>query len=314
MAPSYEFSLRAVYLVGHSLGSVIAVDALMGPASPFSGARALTLITLGSPLYRCFARFFSCAVPTPDKLAPVLHARYARFGWLNVYRPLDPIGTRLFRKPHPSVREYRTRQWRRLLLAAHTNYWSDPVVAQNVADGLSSLDRRSNVNAQIAGERLTVFNGTGKRRLPPSINAVLTSIVVFGPVLLLFVDHLFAASYFEIKDYRQRVRIVSVEPVSAIAKVQTREIDRPNGNVGLKNASFESYITYPRDDQGEPCCRKSDSCHEEVIDSDMAWFLKKRSDDSPNIRFLRGHPETFYVPDYEPQPAGTLGLIVSTLW
>lgn len=132
---------RRVFLVGHSLGSVIALNSLLRSDSPWSEAKQIVLVTMGSPLERLFHRFFPEWCADPGSMATYLTGQKKIVRWINVYRPFDPVGTRLtsIRTPASSILDCSTRQWHRLLLWAHTGYWSDPLVAQTVSVALSMV-------------------------------------------------------------------------------------------------------------------------------------------------------------------------------
>jgi len=132
---------RRVFLVGHSLGSVIALNSLLRSDSPWSEAKQIVLVTMGSPLKRLFNRFFPEWCADPASMATYLAGQKRIVRWINVYRPFDPIGTRLtsIRTHASSILDCSTGQWRRLLLWAHTGYWSDPLVAQTVSVALSEV-------------------------------------------------------------------------------------------------------------------------------------------------------------------------------
>jgi hypothetical protein len=111
---------RRMVMLTHSLGTVIAVDHLRSlPANvPHND---VVLITTGSPLWRYFRRFFAADYPSPQALCDELASKYRSFKWINIYRPLDPIGGRLRLSPACDI------STGQLLLgvSAHTNYWND---------------------------------------------------------------------------------------------------------------------------------------------------------------------------------------------
>jgi hypothetical protein len=109
-------------LVTHSLGTVIAADTLR----EIVGLRSsqVTFITAGSPLTRLFNRFFPARYPDVKCLLRQFEASVPNFRWINVYRPFDPIGGSL---GLPAQCEVSTKQKFKLLMGAHSNYWSDPV-------------------------------------------------------------------------------------------------------------------------------------------------------------------------------------------
>lgn len=165
-ATSYD----AVVLVGHSLGSVIALDALDGAArearvegDPAGARRPLPLLklrgllTFGSPLDKT-AYFFRERVPDGDavhaQLVSFRHAsrrrpsrrddgpyRLARYDvpygwlrWLHLHAPADPISDPLV---YYRVDERRRRRypwpW-----TAHDRYWEDPETYRALADLLGA--------------------------------------------------------------------------------------------------------------------------------------------------------------------------------
>lgn len=82
-------------LLTHSLGSVIGVDYLLSHTESVTKARSVTLVTMGSPLLRYFARFFSGFYLSPDTFYDNLNARVRNFRWINIYRRKDPVGSHL---------------------------------------------------------------------------------------------------------------------------------------------------------------------------------------------------------------------------
>lgn len=107
-----------IVLCAHSLGTVVTVDAL-SVMDEVRAPKKIRLVTAGSPLRRTFWRFFPALFPPPDEVARALKARHHGFQWVNVYRPLDYVGTRLGLRGQGL--EAHTWQWRRL----HSNYWGD---------------------------------------------------------------------------------------------------------------------------------------------------------------------------------------------
>ena len=133
LVDNLNLSDRDVVFVGHSLGSVICANYLLEKGMERSGCRSVTLITMGSPLRRFFYRFFPTFSPTPNDLSHLLGAQLPDFKWINIFRPLDPIGTRLGSEPNSLINDVSTGQWHKVLLGAHIGYWSDPVVVGLIA-------------------------------------------------------------------------------------------------------------------------------------------------------------------------------------
>ena len=130
-----------VYLLGHSLGSVILVDALTNSPPDF-GRRRVFLVTGGSPIRRWFTRYFRGllfpSTPTACTWNLAQAARVIR--WVNVYRAADPIGASLgFVPPCPGVDRdtHESLPWYK----AHLNYWGSSQVLAIVAEELQSSAR-----------------------------------------------------------------------------------------------------------------------------------------------------------------------------
>jgi hypothetical protein len=118
-----------VILIGHSLGSVIALDSLSNSLAWSRFAR-VSLITAGSPIRRLFQRFFPGLFFPASMPACFDHlCRRVRLAkWINVYRAGflhgDPIGQALFSDELRGT-DVSIRQTQRKLFAAHTGYWDD---------------------------------------------------------------------------------------------------------------------------------------------------------------------------------------------
>jgi hypothetical protein len=120
---------RPVFIVSHSLGTVIALHSLLSSKEWNADAR-ISLITLGSPIRRFFMRFFP-GLFFPASIMPAATAVAARvrdFRWINCYRPLDQVGAALGLNCLAYARDISTNQWERIW-DAHPNYWNDDHVA-----------------------------------------------------------------------------------------------------------------------------------------------------------------------------------------
>jgi hypothetical protein len=89
------------------------------------------------------ARFCRAIFPTPDELASEFSKYLGDFSWVNVYRPLDPIGSSIFSNQSSSTEDASTRQWKKLWMAAHTGYWDDECVLSTVTKSLALLRSHS---------------------------------------------------------------------------------------------------------------------------------------------------------------------------
>ena len=129
--------VKHLFIFTHSLGTVIAVDALR--TMQFKQVKSVMLVTSGSPLRRFFHRFFPGEYAEPRRQKELLMdaaGKDLRFEWINVYRHLDPVGTELgLGKEYesPVARDNETR------LNAHLNYWGDPVVHNQVRELIAGL-------------------------------------------------------------------------------------------------------------------------------------------------------------------------------
>lgn len=123
---------RPIYILSHSLGTVIALDSLLS-SSEWGGCWQITLITMGSPIRRFFMRFFpDLFFPAPATTAAAAVAARVNFRWINCYRPLDQVGTAIGLSGLTYCRDVSTKQWKRVW-SAHLDYWSDDHVARVIA-------------------------------------------------------------------------------------------------------------------------------------------------------------------------------------
>ena len=126
-----------LFLVGHSLGSVIAADCLVNGAV-WQPADRVTLVTGGSPLRRFFFRFLPHVLFPPSALAvgAVAAGRLAEFRWVNVYRRWDYVGRGLS-IPAECGADRCAGRWLRFV-TSHSRYWDDPVVRTVVLGALAA--------------------------------------------------------------------------------------------------------------------------------------------------------------------------------
>jgi hypothetical protein len=124
-------------ILAHSLGSVIAVDTMLRSPQVLAPLKQLDFVTMGSPLRRLFHGFFPEIYSSVDAINLDLRNNINRFGWVNIYRPLDFIGAHLSANPESTILEFNTHE----LFKNHTNYWSDPVVATLIVKGLDHVKR-----------------------------------------------------------------------------------------------------------------------------------------------------------------------------
>ena len=124
-------STTGIWVVAHSLGSVIALDSLTN-STAWQPTNRVRLVTLGSPIRRFFFTFFPGAFfePRIDAAAVAIASRLGEFIWLNAFRRFDYVGTALGLRG--CGLDLPTRQnW-----PAHADYWGDDRVARTILDGL----------------------------------------------------------------------------------------------------------------------------------------------------------------------------------
>lgn len=124
-------STTVIWVVAHSLGSVIALDSLTN-STAWQSTDHVRLVTLGSPIRRFFFRFFPGAFfePRIEAAAEAIASRIGELTWLNAFRRFDYVGTTL------GLRGYGFDLPTRQNWPAHADYWSDARVARTVLDGL----------------------------------------------------------------------------------------------------------------------------------------------------------------------------------
>jgi len=159
-AASGEAAYDGILLVGHSLGSVVSYDVLnrlineeqlRSPGPSDVVRRTRLLLTFGSPLDKT-AYIFSTQTgrinPTREALAastqPLIQDyRFRGMPWINIYSPWDIISGALKyydkrgTSSPPAIRNLLDPD-ATTLLAAHTEYWHNPLLRQILADALTS--------------------------------------------------------------------------------------------------------------------------------------------------------------------------------
>ncbi len=130
---------RSVVLYAHSLGSVIALDSLCNSAA-WQATDDVLLVTLGSPIKRCFIRLFPRYLfpPSVRAAARTVASRLGTFRWINLHRRWDYVGTSLGLDRGGVGVDLCTGQGRRVL-TSHSNYWADDVVVEKLLSGLETV-------------------------------------------------------------------------------------------------------------------------------------------------------------------------------
>jgi hypothetical protein len=274
---------KELYLVGHSLGSVIAVDALWCAAGPFASCSSITLVTLGSPLRRFFWRFFRPAIPRPGDLAAHFDRQYGRFRWVNVYRPFDPIGTTLFTQ---TGYDFSTKQYHRILAWAHTHYWSDRGVLRCVHRALTTppnISRREPIAREI-----TLFDSVGFQEFSAFAHKSLVALWILLPIAVLCASRLYFNTHFEFVDYTQKVATIEKKAGESSVQVWDRRLETIT-NAGFPTTYTEDLISYSTPS------RKFDF----VIDRDLAETLKEAKHGPARARYRVDDPANYYLRGYD---------------
>lgn len=140
---------RPVVIVGHSLGSMIAID--YATTARACDLRSVTaIITCGSPLSRFFCRFFADRYLPPSTIRTLIRRKRPHLLWLNMHQPFDYVGGRVF--PGHSDLDHRLRFSRRL----HTGYFGNESFLRRLSSVLSEAVTSRNPSAalEIGGELL----------------------------------------------------------------------------------------------------------------------------------------------------------------
>ena len=213
------------YILGHSLGSIIAIDVLLN-CDVFASTDQITLITMGSPVKRFFFRFFpNLLFPSGGtRCAQALSSRFQSFRWINCYRPFDQIGTRVGLPTCLWAREVSTGQFSKIL-KAHINYWNDPAVADALISSCCSVnysnERSTNPSAQ--NDRGTITT-TDLRLQWVKLMWMLTSLVVGGTSIIGLIS--------AVHPYREESKSSEIQ----LSKIQTQ---------GLLTTADVTYIYTP---------------------------------------------------------------------
>lgn len=112
-----------IIFLTHSLGSVIATDYLIRE-DLISEHSKVILITMGSPLKRFFSTFFPNSVSTPVEKYEFYFNKYNKFKWINIYRPLDFIGSSVSKNNKCDIINISSGQIKDPF-SSHTGYWND---------------------------------------------------------------------------------------------------------------------------------------------------------------------------------------------
>lgn len=304
-----------VYIVAHSLGTVVAVDALLNSKS-FAPSDRITLITMGSPLRRFFFRFF------PDLFFPAkasncanaLISRYAGFRWINCYRPWDQIGTRLSLPEHPWISEVCTQQWRKII-SAHPGYWMDSRVRDIVVDKCRTMTFSDGGTYKTVPTSFEV-GFAGRSIVMKALWHVLVGAMMIAPLLGIVIGaKMYRAGLLHERSARRMLQSKGIE-TDAIVQYERRPV--AYDEQGFPDA-YETLLTLSYEDR-----KQTD--HKLVLEeyeifsslSDPSlhvanfWALKqfvmdsqKKSTNIPvkvRIKYLSEEPETIYVTQFPPNP------------
>jgi hypothetical protein len=287
-----------VLLIAHSLGSVIAIDFLSDPGCPLAPDSDISLITLGSPLGRLFARFFGQVYPQPPQLARWIRQRFPRFIWINIFRPLDYVGGRLAAGER-DIQNICTGELRRF----HTGYWGDNLVAAKAECALRAPRPVKGPNESMAEGRRPAFPGKSARSALPGWACLLLITTAVG-VAGAFLDYL-DSTLWEPERYRHEAAAaksrIDSDPVDITGVLRRKfGVDRlgpPDNPEYFDYKLFE--LTFTPLSQGAPPVKwkygkyfKSDP-----VFSDLKWSGDKTA---IHVRYLKGKPGMFYLPGEDP--------------
>ena len=141
---------KRLVLLTHSLGTVVAVDALINDPESFRDFRSITVITMGSPLKRFFSAWFPKIYTEPAEALDFLRRRYNQFSWLNIYRPADIVGRDLGLPSTEYSREINTNQkyaWYRVF-KPHLDYFGDAKVYDLIKQAIVRIDHQGDQSSQ----------------------------------------------------------------------------------------------------------------------------------------------------------------------
>lgn len=145
-----------VLLVGHSLGSVVMYDALnrlildrqLDPQAPEIASRTRLLLTFGSPLDKTAFIFGTQGTGSEPREAlaasvqPLLTQASVRPTWINIWSPWDVISGALDyydlpQKTNPNPVQNLKDPDATTLLAAHVEYWNNPLLYKTIVQHLA---------------------------------------------------------------------------------------------------------------------------------------------------------------------------------
>jgi len=138
-----NYQIKTLFIVSHSLGTVIALDELAH--SNFGQRREdlqkldIRIVTMGTPISHLFQHYFPVAYPDWDNLKYWGELKLRIKRWLNLYRRNDFVGTRVIMNPEdPFYNVLRQVEVRKD--GGHTNYWRDRKVVNLIASFIEGLD------------------------------------------------------------------------------------------------------------------------------------------------------------------------------
>ena len=302
------------YILAHSLGSVIAIDALLN-AETFIGADRITLITIGSPLRRFFFRFFpNLFFPDTAALcAERLASRFAGFRWINCYRPFDQIGTRLGLPDYGWTSEISTSQYKRIA-TAHSDYWGDPIVRKCVLDECRVV-MFATANSPESIIQFSEIEVTWRRTVLRIVWRVLIGVMALAPIVGFVIG---AKQYFQDNNEQNAIlsRIQS-EGIETYADVTYER--RPTAWDETGPIAYETVLTFSYDDvkgfhhhvvleEGELFTNVFDPS-EHVVDVNAVeeFVLRERKSTKAKaakvkIKYLSDNLDLIYVTQFPPTP------------
>lgn len=173
---------KEVVVLGHGLGSIIALDCV-SHSKVWRVQDRVLLVTMGSPLRRIFLRLYPRTLfpESMDDLVDVIAGRLAKFRWINVYRPWDYLGAALGLGSFHG-RDISTLQ-RDRVLDNHVGYWRDLEVRRSMVRGLQRLEEVEPLRVPMkdAAHRLpSPAQPSPPWEMPPRLRSVLGIVAAIG--------------------------------------------------------------------------------------------------------------------------------------
>ena len=327
-----------ITILAHSLGTVIAVDSLVN-SRVWNKQCSVTLITAGSPLRRFFFQFFpGLLFPTSSRLvAQEITKRVAHFRWLNVYRPLDQVGTSLRLTAARIGMDVRVPQWGKVL-TAHINYFSDLTVRSAIHAALTGLawDQKT-----YSGISHAFWSASGSRQTPQGIKVVTdfsASLVVLIPLAMTGWGLYLSPNAIHKQNLidKQLNSELQLQPViSSYVEHWVRPVQMNNGSSIPQSVDLDNFRFTFNDRKSKPrefAIERNNAQDDLFRVEDVRQFVRAdcqflehpallqrnitvrcRSRRPVQLRWLSSDPLVFELPDFPGKPADEISRAVETI-